>query len=816
MIEPIWLQADYPEKYQGDTYFETCLRLPLNTKNKDNFDKLCYNLEEVYDENLMLFLNKLECMVFDDRCLRRQIRLERIKLGENWTKILSNRENCITGDGFWFIRRKIINPNMRRVADDDIIKSTTVAVAMKFIVQKDSSSAAASESKEFSQLPTSLCLDVTKRLPLYAFLPTKTAVFQFIVQGDFVLSSSREFILEDNEWNQCLLDFVPGLFVQVVRELSAAAWNIREGKPASEWMGECPNVCELYPMHELCVHMQDILDILPRISNCTSKVYVDMTEKIYKLLQTEVILWSGANRCIPTKLVYTPSLPEIENFVSEDLLSRATGYRYLRLTGVIHEDILKGLGIQKFGYSIICDCISYINDKYCSDKSTNSFTDGMWSELCGCLLALEVVSASSYVSYRPTKTKTNAISIQKGMLIPSSQLLYNWRTGTSNVDINRVVLPTDIIKALKKLCIWPTADNEFVSLDKHTVFMPADHNAKNATRLQKKCIDSFNIDSFRTLHPRLLSCASILNGDAMMRGFLTRNFKTNLSSSGSGGIEELTPIVVLRKIILPAYQSANCLDRTTAAAFLAFTFSVMTGPLEASLHDIKSALKDHGVVVPVVTARERSSGGGEERSIDCEKRTSKFRWVSEGRCVCIGGKSACNKTEVHLGVEFKDSATSQLAALPVSTALRQIEWLIVDPLVASYFFEVSQLNIGLLQQDRITHDTVQAIFKDVSGDLPKWRSFLLDIGVVNFFGVKDDSGPTGGLELFLQHLLRNKIPYSTKRHEHIVDESSTVSERKGARGYIPLFLPSPNEQSCVYQVTSDVHRSLQVNLDTCL
>ncbi|KAK8703071.1 hypothetical protein V6N13_021401 [Hibiscus sabdariffa] len=53
------------------------------------------------------------------------------------------------------------------------------------------------------------------KLPgVYAFLPTEMVTnFPFIIQGDFVLSSSRETILLDNKWNQGILDYVPSAFV---------------------------------------------------------------------------------------------------------------------------------------------------------------------------------------------------------------------------------------------------------------------------------------------------------------------------------------------------------------------------------------------------------------------------------------------------------------------------------------------------------------------------------------------------------------------------------------------------------------------------
>ncbi|KAK8476500.1 hypothetical protein V6N13_025545 [Hibiscus sabdariffa] len=53
------------------------------------------------------------------------------------------------------------------------------------------------------------------KLPgVYAFLPTEMVTnFPFIIQADFVLSSSTETILLDNKWNQGILECVPTAFV---------------------------------------------------------------------------------------------------------------------------------------------------------------------------------------------------------------------------------------------------------------------------------------------------------------------------------------------------------------------------------------------------------------------------------------------------------------------------------------------------------------------------------------------------------------------------------------------------------------------------
>ncbi|CAI0453536.1 unnamed protein product [Linum tenue] len=55
---------------------------------------------------------------------------------------------------------------------------------------------------------------------VYAFLPTEMVTnFPFIIQADFILSSSREAVLLDNRWNQGILECVPAAFVNALAAL---------------------------------------------------------------------------------------------------------------------------------------------------------------------------------------------------------------------------------------------------------------------------------------------------------------------------------------------------------------------------------------------------------------------------------------------------------------------------------------------------------------------------------------------------------------------------------------------------------------------
>jgi hypothetical protein len=96
---------------------------------------------------------------------------------------------------------------------------------------------------------------------LFAFLPVRDFGFRFYIQGDFLLSSGREDILEGRLWNQMLRDSIAPAFVQAVQQ-------IRESR----------NVARGY------------LKYLPEGEEITHRFFVPVVDQLFSALaQTECI-----------------------------------------------------------------------------------------------------------------------------------------------------------------------------------------------------------------------------------------------------------------------------------------------------------------------------------------------------------------------------------------------------------------------------------------------------------------------------------------------------------------------------------------------
>ena len=165
----------------------------------------------------------------------------------------SDSQSDIQSDSqsLWLIRRKSFNPGMSRLIDTDVVTSTEIALGFQFHSKEpsidalcggynyddDIDTSGMSEAQEprfkginigstdFS-LPRvdgknsasavdythielrgkkTVRLCGTNTFPVYAFLPTKASIFPFVIQGDFVLPTNRESLMEGNVWNQTLL-----------------------------------------------------------------------------------------------------------------------------------------------------------------------------------------------------------------------------------------------------------------------------------------------------------------------------------------------------------------------------------------------------------------------------------------------------------------------------------------------------------------------------------------------------------------------------------------------------------------------------------
>lgn len=133
---------------------------------------------------------------------------------------------------------------------------------------------------------------------VYAFLPTEMATnFPFIIQADFLLSSSRESILLDSQWNRGILECVPSAFVNAFLALVKSI----ESAPVFA----LPPIFKFLPLNHSSIVLIDSVrlsirnklidvDIIPCETCSSLKVFCKPTE-VFRLNSS---FWSIINKAV--------------------------------------------------------------------------------------------------------------------------------------------------------------------------------------------------------------------------------------------------------------------------------------------------------------------------------------------------------------------------------------------------------------------------------------------------------------------------------------------------------------------------------------
>ena len=188
-IVPYWL----PTIPDGIDPQVTTIILPLREDARDQLD-----LFETIDPTLILFLRKLQ-------------RIEIVDNTRDTFKTVTKSEDsglvtleCQGQSQCWRIIRLTLNVPLE-VAEQDIRRQgvSNTEVVLAFPVSEMGH-------------PTSIRKEPTS--DIFAFLPVKKCGFSFVIQANFLLTSDREDILQDSQWNRWLLSNIPDAMFKALEE----------------------------------------------------------------------------------------------------------------------------------------------------------------------------------------------------------------------------------------------------------------------------------------------------------------------------------------------------------------------------------------------------------------------------------------------------------------------------------------------------------------------------------------------------------------------------------------------------------------------
>ena len=878
MIEPKWIEdsSTWPSvNHESDSReYRTCLKLLLDENTQRKVAKLKQDIEESFEGKLLLFLGRLSRMVFEDHRQKPFSSIELVRRPHrNWT-ILETLTNSSRRIEYWLLQKvELKNPHETRMGV--VVNSTELIIAFKFVEDREEEiSRQRSPDEVFELIDYSideteesikmqaenldsstiekvaiLQLDTADELqPIYAFLPTLTKCFKFVVQGDFILSTSRESIMENNPWNRMLLEKIPAMFVDAIVLMFLRAWNhsgllrqeidstaedVTHGDILDQLDSYEGGKCrvEIQPMH--------VIDLIPISGEHLPPSLQGSLKDIYKLLNKRNFLLSShgeltapENLCAVHHLLFEPS---VNKLIPENLLFAATKKKFVlhkengevdsqeHCEFYLNDDVAKLLGIKFFSSAEVVKCLDYIS---------NSGAVGKETDIAGCFLTLALLASQ--------------IKNQNKHSLGARH--------SNNKNTLQVISPADV-KRLSELKLWSLQGrSELEAIDGKVFFIQEQSDSFN--KRQMDCFTIFQSDLL-VMEPKIFDAAENLipnKGRRLLVEFLTGLFKSTqpisaLTTKAKGGVTQvavtgihtLSPEMVVNSIVLPALKEVSIMsnaDRVRISAYVAFYFLT----IEDSMMGTKSV--PHlppaatALVIPTLTAIE----SGDEIIFD-KPRLRPMRYNQRENSSEKEYSKAINERgnaidlEVHWGFEFPNSATATFLTnksklRPVARFLGEVEWTIVDPLVSVFALGLTENNKQLIASNVKSTEMEKffslkgAVTTDADKSRSNWKEFLSRLGVVDFYGIyRGEIGFKEAPQLyrFLGHLLQDSKVIRTSwaddtltERMHCLAETRRawlsgikykISEQSEPLHYVPIFLP-------FYLVDSEVQPALSVSFDS--
>lgn len=374
-----------------DNPWNTCIVLPFRPRLSDGtvMNSITTLFSDIHP-SLLLFVHRLKC----------------IKL-RNMLNVTDK------GDTLVVMKKEILGNGIVKVSRGEE-KTTWFVVSQK--LQQTSSIRTDVQTTEISMAFTlqesdngySPCLD---QQPVFAFLPLRSYGLKFILQGDFVLPSSREEVDGDSPWNQWLLEEYPNLFVRAEREFcELPCFRSEPGKGLSAFMSFVPLVGEVHGFFSSLPHK---IIVKLRMMNC-------------------LLVEGDNNGWAPPCMVLRGWTEQVRSLLPDNMLLEHLGLRYLDKNIVLSDTLARALGIKEFGPNILVEVLSSL----CHTKS-GLISMGM-SWLASCLNTLYVTMFNS--------------------------------SGTMSINFE---IREDILKSLKKTPFIPLSDGTYSSVDEGTIWLPS-------------------------------------------------------------------------------------------------------------------------------------------------------------------------------------------------------------------------------------------------------------------------------------------------------------------------------------------------------
>lgn len=291
------LVSMHPDQMNNNSW-NTCIVLPFRSKSEDTATKMFSDLHP----SLLLFLQRLQCIMFRNRLNDSLVIMRKEILEDGIVKVSCGKDKMS-----WLVASQKLEAHASRPK----VQGTEIAIA--FTLEE-------SDNGEYNPR-----LD---QQPVFAFLPLRTYGLKFILQGDFILPSSREEVDKNNPWNEWLLTKFPGLFVSAERSFCAlSCFRENPGKAVATYMSFVPLVGEVH----------GFFSGLPKAI-------------ILELRRTSCLLIEGdRSKMVPPCSVLRGWDMQSRNVLPDRLLQEYLGLGFLDKNIVLSDSLARALGIMEYG-----------------------------------------------------------------------------------------------------------------------------------------------------------------------------------------------------------------------------------------------------------------------------------------------------------------------------------------------------------------------------------------------------------------------------------------------------------------------------------
>jgi hypothetical protein len=299
-VAPHWIEL--VPQYVEPTL--TNIVLPLRESAKDELEKLGQ-----VEHTLILFLRQLKTVKIENKINQTISQITRLDK-DGKIEIEESTGTLVKKYYYKLVENKLTVPESIQEEKRENVKATELILA--FSLKEDGSA------------------DTKDTQKVFAFLPTRSYEFKFIIQADFLVPANREDIHKDTRWNKWIRDNIAATFLLAVEEFKQDS-----------------NLQKTY------------YNYIPLNNEVTEEFFSPVVNEIYTRLKgNPCILTESGNWNLPSDVLLVDE--PIRDLISNNDLQQLLNKEYIHPEVKAKAPILESIGVKKFNLDDLVKCLQNV------------------------------------------------------------------------------------------------------------------------------------------------------------------------------------------------------------------------------------------------------------------------------------------------------------------------------------------------------------------------------------------------------------------------------------------------------------------------